>query len=83
MGRNFQSFVELGAAILVRKGAKSLERAGLVFQVLLSWVAPLVFVLGKSHRLGAWEAIVHGVTSVGYHLVTKPPAPHHHHLNCH
>ena len=24
---------------------------------------------------GAWQAIVHGVTRVGYNLVTKPPPP--------
>ena len=76
-GRSFQNFVKLGAAILVRKGVISLERArpGLVFQVLLSWVAPLVFMLGKSHGPGAWQAAVHGLTSVGYHLATKPPVP--------
>ena len=50
-------------------------RPGLVFQVLLSRVAPLVFMLGKSHGPGTWQATVHGLTSVGYHLATKPPAP--------
>ena len=39
------------------------------------WQPTPVLLLGESMDRGAWQATVHGVASVGYDLVTKPPPP--------
>ena len=41
----------------------------------MKWQPTPVVLPGESHRRGAWQATVHGVTRVGHDLATKPPSP--------
>ena len=48
-------------------GQPDLEREMATHSSILAWMN------GESHGQRAWQATVHGVTSVGHNLVTKPP----------